>query len=74
MYNNNMNYTIRKFIQSRIFQRIHIHTPKKMKVSGLHAFVAGTFDLTGFRAAMAAWSGVRFLGESFQLGRVVDLS
>ena len=40
-----------------------------MKVSGLHAFVAGTFDLTGFRAAMAAWSGVRFLGESFQLGR-----
>ena len=54
-------------------QHIHIHTPKKMKVSGLHAFVAGTFDLTGFRAAMAAWSGVRFLGESFQLGRVVDL-
>ena len=46
-----------------------------MKVSGLHAFVAGTFDLTGFRAAMAAWSGVRFLGESFQLGRpfVIDL-
>ena len=44
-----------------------------MKVSGLHAFVAGTFDLTGFRAAMAALSGVRFLGESFQLGRPFEL-